>query len=126
MSNEHVQGAFSNKREVLMWLKSLCLCGLLVLGACEAKPPKEETYPASMAGANYTRKGVQAFYVNGAWGGGIGSYSGGEWWCLLRDLAHKMAPWPGCGSGMADRSFSKRGSFYDGRGKKCTLYPRAE
>ena len=64
-------------RAIRWLLQSLCLCGLLLLGACEAKPPKEETYPASMAGANYTREGIQEFYVDGAWGGVIGSYSGG-------------------------------------------------
>ena len=64
-------------RTIRWCLQSLCLCGLLLLGACEAKPPKEETYPASMAGANYTREGIQEFYVDGAWGGVIGSYSGG-------------------------------------------------
>ena len=56
-------------RAIRWLLQSLCLCGLLLLGACEAKPPKERTYPSSIVGYNLTSEGIQEFYVDGAWGG---------------------------------------------------------
>jgi len=58
------------------WLRHLLL-GVFLLISLTACDSKDEGSASSIAGYNYTIEGIQEFYVNGAWGGGISIGGGG-------------------------------------------------
>ncbi len=72
----------------------LLLCWALfavLLTACSKAPPKNEASSSSIAGYNYTSEGIQEFFVNGAWGGGISIGGGGATVCCV-NLTEKWSP----------------------------------
>lgn len=62
-----------------LWKVGVCCLLAFLLQACSKAndTPKPEGTPVSISGYNYTLEGIQEFYVNGAWGGGI-SIGGGD------------------------------------------------
>lgn len=63
----------------------------VLLTACSKAPPKNEASSSSISGYNYTREGIQEFYVNGAWGGAISIGGGGATVCCV-NLPDKWTP----------------------------------
>ena len=53
------------------------LLAIMVQGCSKAEPPKQEGTASSIAGYNYTTEGIQEFFVNEAWSGGLGIGEGG-------------------------------------------------
>lgn len=72
--NEHL------KLQSTLWRVLLLGFVFLTLQACskaDDADKKPEGTPVSISGYNYTIEGIQEFYVNGAWGGGISIGGGG-------------------------------------------------
>ncbi|MFG6447156.1 DUF3304 domain-containing protein [Roseateles sp. BYS180W] len=58
------------------WLVSAAVV-LLLTGCYKAPEPDKDSIPTSIVGHNYTSEGIQEFYVDGGWGGGLGIGQGG-------------------------------------------------
>jgi hypothetical protein len=63
-------------RSRLGYLLTLLLLAVGLTG-CEEKPKVAERAYVSMTGHNYTEDYIHQFYIDGAWGGNVFSYSGG-------------------------------------------------
>ncbi|MFG6447149.1 DUF3304 domain-containing protein [Roseateles sp. BYS180W] len=57
------------------WLVSAAV--VLLTGCYKAPEPDKDSIPTSIVGHNYTSEGIQEFYVDGGWGGGLGIGQGG-------------------------------------------------
>lgn len=68
------------------------LVGVFLLIGLTACDSKDEGSASSIAGYNYTNEGIQEFYVNGAWGGGISIGGGGGSFVCCIMLPKKWTP----------------------------------
>ena len=69
----------------------LALTLILTQGCGQEETSNSEGTASSIIGYNYTAEGIQEFYVNGAWGGGLGIGSGyGKTCCVM--LPDKWVP----------------------------------
>ena len=74
------------------WLMLLNVLLVALLAGCsKAPPPKNEADASSISGYNYSSEGIQEFYVNGAWGGGV-SIGGGYGTVCCVMLPDKWTP----------------------------------
>ena len=86
--NEHL------KLQSTLWRVLLLGFVFLTLQACskaDDADKKPEGTPVSISGYNYTIEGIQEFYVNGEWGGGLGIGAGYDMTCCVM-LPDKWTP----------------------------------
>lgn len=76
-----------HRTQLLSW----ALLGVLLLTACSKESPKNEASSSSISGYNYTSEGIQEFFVNGTWSGGISIGGGGATVCCV-NLPDKWTP----------------------------------
>ena len=82
------------KPQSTLWRILLLGFVFLTLQACskaDDADKKPEGTPVSISGYNYTIEGIQEFYVNGEWGGGLGIGAGYDMTCCVM-LPDKWTP----------------------------------
>lgn len=70
-----------------MWIIGVAV----LLLACGKELPKNEASASTISGFNYSSEGIQEYYVNGAWGGGI-SIGGGYGTVCCVNLPERWSP----------------------------------
>lgn len=65
----------------------LPLAFFMVLAACDSNftpPPVDNTAVSSLSAYNFSSEGIQEYFVDGSWGGGVGIGSGGGQVCCVK------------------------------------------
>ena len=70
--------------------RCLIVIGVVALAACDSNftpPPADKMAGSSLSAYNFSAEGIQEYFVDGAWGSGVGIGSGGgqeigraSWW----------------------------------------------
>lgn len=71
------------KSTLARWLLLTCV---LVLAACDSNftPPVDNMAGSSLSAYNFSSEGIQEYFVDGAWGSGVGIGSGGGQVCCVK------------------------------------------
>ncbi|WP_150428747.1 DUF3304 domain-containing protein [Dechloromonas sp. CZR5] len=104
------------------WLRCLIWMGAMALAACDSNfTPPDNMAGSSLSAYNFSAEGIQEYFVDGAWGGGVGIGSGGGQVCCVsiprkwHDKLQVTVEWR--------RSDCGRGVDSDGN-SKCVGEPR--
>lgn len=65
-------------------VRSFFLTGVIALPACDSNfTPPDNMAGSSLSAYNFSAEGIQEYFVDGAWGGGVGIGSGGGQVCCI-------------------------------------------
>ena len=67
------------------WLRCLIWMGAMALAACDSNfTPPDNMAGSSLSAYNFSAEGIQEYFVDGAWGSGVGIGSGGGQVCCVK------------------------------------------
>lgn len=77
---------YSNTLKTIL-ARRLPLAFFMVLAGCDSSftpPPVDNTAVSSLSAYNFSSEGIQEYFIDGSWGGGVGIGSGGGQVCCVK------------------------------------------